>query len=203
MHRVINICASVTALRRSSRARRRNNCILKDAIIARRISCILEKAGASNAQCHRLPPRCSLRSRRGKDSRTPQFVDGGSVANTLSKCASGRRSAYSYRRLAQSSRHVCSLPVHVYACAPRAELNVGGCPGAVCLCTCMSLCAPRAQLNVCAWVPVQGTMVFLGFRHHAGSIKELADKWDTSNSIFTFNSILVTLPLNCAVNWCA
>lgn len=43
MHRVINICASVTALRRSSRARRRNNCILKDAIIARRISCILEK----------------------------------------------------------------------------------------------------------------------------------------------------------------
>jgi|TARA_B110001469_G_C9397923_1_gene204740 hypothetical protein len=74
----------------------------------------------------------------------------------------------------------------------------------------MSLCAPRAQLNVCAWVPVQGTMVFLGFRHHAGSIKELADKWDTSNSIFTFNSILVTLPfilvtlpLNCAVNWCA
>ena len=43
MHRVINICASVTALRRSSRARRRNNCILKDAIIARRINCILEK----------------------------------------------------------------------------------------------------------------------------------------------------------------
>ena len=100
--------------------------------------------------------------------------------------------------------------MHVYVCAPRAELNVGGCPGAACLCTCMSLCAPRAQLNVCAWVPVQGTMVFLGFRHHAGSIKELADKWDTSNSIFTFNSILVTLPfilvtlpLNCAVNWCA
>ena len=108
---------------------------------------------------------------------------------------------------------VLAACAHVCLCTPRRtqlELNVGGCPGAACLCTCMSLCAPRAQLNVCAWVPVQGTMVFLGFRHHAGSIKELADKWDTSNSIFTFNSILVTLPfilvtlpLNCAVNWCA
>jgi len=71
----------------------------------------------------------------------------------------------------------------------------------------MYVCAPGA-LNVCACLRVQGTMLFLGFRHHADSVRELADKfdtnWQTTNAILaSFTLVLASFTLGWPILWCA
>ena len=47
-------------------------------------------------------------------------------------------------------------------------------------------------------------MLFLGFRHHADSVSELADKWETSNTNWqTTNAILASFTLGWPILWCA
>jgi hypothetical protein len=64
----------------------------------------------------------------------------------------------------------------------------------------MYVCAPGA-LNVCACLRVQGTMLFLGFRHHADSVRELADTLNTNWQ--TTNAILASFTLGWPILWCA
>ena len=78
---------------------------------------------------------------------------------------------------------------------------------AACMHVCLCTRAPGA-LNVCACLRVQGTMLFLGFRHHADSVRELADRWETSwqttNAIWqTTNAILASFTLGWPILWCA